>query len=144
MSGRAWTGGFRGEFVFGLGTWVGQSRAESDRHQRLVPGRLYQGSSRLGTLHWHLQKGSGGNGCKSSFGSHSFVHVTPRPACPSLHPGGTRAFIWNREYGGTAYEWTLAGLQRRLYTALHGGMTYGMGEDVRNASGTATQRRLRG
>ncbi|KAG2436914.1 hypothetical protein HXX76_006433 [Chlamydomonas incerta] len=25
-----------------------------------------------------------------------------------------RAFIWNREYGGEAYEWTLAGLQRRL------------------------------
>ncbi|KXZ42907.1 hypothetical protein GPECTOR_112g277 [Gonium pectorale] len=25
-----------------------------------------------------------------------------------------RAFIWNREWGGTAYEWTLAGLQRRL------------------------------
>ncbi|PNH01195.1 putative glycosyltransferase [Tetrabaena socialis] len=26
-----------------------------------------------------------------------------------------RAFIWNREYGGRAYEWTLAGLQRRSF-----------------------------
>ena len=26
-----------------------------------------------------------------------------------------RAFIWEREWGGTAYEWTLAGLQRRAY-----------------------------
>ncbi|GIL47983.1 hypothetical protein Vafri_4706 [Volvox africanus] len=25
-----------------------------------------------------------------------------------------RAFIWNREYSGMAYEWTLAGLERRL------------------------------
>ncbi|KAG2494879.1 hypothetical protein HYH03_007118 [Edaphochlamys debaryana] len=25
-----------------------------------------------------------------------------------------RAFIWEREYGGQAYEWTLSGLQRRL------------------------------
>lgn len=25
-----------------------------------------------------------------------------------------RAFLWNREYGGQAYEWTLAGLQRRV------------------------------
>ncbi|EFJ41257.1 acetylglucosaminyltransferase [Volvox carteri f. nagariensis] len=25
-----------------------------------------------------------------------------------------QAFIWNREYGGLAYEWTLAGLERRL------------------------------
>lgn len=26
-----------------------------------------------------------------------------------------RAFIWERNFGGQAYEWTLAGLQRRLY-----------------------------
>ena len=26
-----------------------------------------------------------------------------------------RAFIWEREWGGLAYEWTLAGLQRRVY-----------------------------
>ena len=26
-----------------------------------------------------------------------------------------RAFIWPREHGGLAYEWTLAGLQRRVY-----------------------------
>ncbi|GIL89474.1 hypothetical protein Vretimale_18890 [Volvox reticuliferus] len=26
-----------------------------------------------------------------------------------------RAFIWEREFGGMAYEWTLAGLQRRAY-----------------------------
>ncbi len=25
-----------------------------------------------------------------------------------------RAFVWNREFGGMAYEWTLAGLERRL------------------------------
>ncbi|GLC68059.1 hypothetical protein PLESTF_000640400 [Pleodorina starrii] len=30
-----------------------------------------------------------------------------------------RAFIWNREYGGMAYEWTLAGLERRL-AHIHG------------------------
>lgn len=48
-----------------------------------------------------------------------------------------RAFIWNREFGGTAYEWTLAGLQRRLYTALDGDAPLDTG-DVRYQGGTAS------
>ncbi len=31
-----------------------------------------------------------------------------------------RAFLWDREAGGMAYEWTLAGLQRRMQAGAAG------------------------